>query len=179
MTDTPQTAPHTATGVVPVPDADDSRHGSVTRASDVEPNSWADIVNSIGYVLGVTYPVLAISTGARALYQLAGFKEGASTTAAVLSLVAALCYLAATIGFFRRRPWAWWVSVVALAFELTMVLVIGVVTTVNPDIFGDETVWSRFGVGYGFFPLIQPLLGLVWLLRPRTLVLYDVSLRRH
>ncbi|MCC7077004.1 MAG: hypothetical protein IT198_07760 [Acidimicrobiia bacterium] len=136
------------------------------------------MVNSIGYVLGVTYPVLAISTGARALYQLAGFKEGASTTAAALSLVAALCYLAATIGFFKRRPWAWWVSVVALAFELGMVLTVGLITTLNPGVFGDETVWSRFGAGYGFFPLIQPLLGLVWLLRPRTLVLYDVSWRR-
>lgn len=144
------------------------------RPDEVEPNSWADIANTIGYVLGVSYPVLALSTGVRAVYQLAGFKEGASTTAAVLSLVASICYLAASIGFFKRERWAWWLSVCALGFEMSMVLVIGTITTINPDIFGDETVWSRYGMGYGFFPLIQPLLGLIWLLRPMTLDSYGI-----
>lgn len=147
------------------------------RPDEVEPNSWADIANTIGYVLGVSYPVLALSTGVRAVYQLAGFKEGASTTAAVLSLVASSCYLAASIGFFKRERWAWWLSVCTLGFEMSMVLLIGSLTTINPDIFGDETVWSRYGMGYGFFPLIQPLLGLIWLLRPMTLDGYGIRRR--
>jgi hypothetical protein len=33
-------------------------------------------------------------------------------------------------------------------------------------------VWSYFGVGYGFLPLLLPIVGLVWLLRPTTQAAY-------
>jgi hypothetical protein len=33
--------------------------------------------------------------------------------------------------------------------------------------FPHETVWSLFGRGYGFIPLLLPILGLVWLYRRR------------
>jgi hypothetical protein len=33
--------------------------------------------------------------------------------------------------------------------------------------FPHETVWSLFGRGYGFVPLLLPILGLVWLYRRR------------
>jgi hypothetical protein len=29
----------------------------------------------------------------------------------------------------------------------------------------DETVWSSFGAGYGYVPLVLPVLGLLWLRR--------------
>jgi hypothetical protein len=32
-----------------------------------------------------------------------------------------------------------------------------------PSEFPDKTVWSHFGAGYGYFPLILPILGLLWL----------------
>ena len=32
-----------------------------------------------------------------------------------------------------------------------------------PSDFPDKTVWSHFGSGYGYFPLILPILGLLWL----------------
>ena len=31
-----------------------------------------------------------------------------------------------------------------------------------PDAFPDKTVWSHFGQGYGFVPLVLPVLGLLW-----------------
>jgi len=45
------------------------------------------------------------------------------------------------------------------------VLVVGVLTLVDAADFPDETVWSGFGRGYGYVPLVLPVLGLVWLWR--------------
>ena len=36
------------------------------------------------------------------------------------------------------------------------------------ELFNEATVWSHFGQGYGYIPLILPFLGLFWLLRHRT-----------
>jgi hypothetical protein len=52
------------------------------------------------------------------------------------------------------------------AVELAGVLIVGAASLVASDVFPDETVWSGFGRGYGFVPLVLPVLGLIWLLRP-------------
>ena len=41
---------------------------------------------------------------------------------------------------------------------------------VDPELFPDETVWSSYGAGYGWLPLVLPFVGLAWLwyTRPRT-----------
>jgi hypothetical protein len=41
------------------------------------------------------------------------------------------------------------------------VLVVGTVSLVLRDAFPDETVWSAYGIGYGFVPLVLPVLGLL------------------
>ena len=33
--------------------------------------------------------------------------------------------------------------------------------------FPDATVWSQYGLGYGFVPLVLPVVGLWWLRRTR------------
>ena len=130
-------------------------------------------IRRAGTILAISYPVLAISTGFRSVYQLF-LKEGVvSYTGPVLSAVAALCYLTATVGFAYRRRWAWWLSVLVLGFESLMTLVIGTLSLVNPELIG-STVWRLFGIDYGFFPLIQPLLGLAWLFHPETLQSYGI-----
>ena len=64
-----------------------------------------------GRVLGISYPVLAISTGARAFYQLF-LKEGVTDyLPPLLTAIAATVYLVATIGFTTRKKWAWRLSV--------------------------------------------------------------------
>ena len=90
-----------------------------------------------------------------------------------LSALAALCYIVATIGFAYRRKWTWWLSVGSLGFETFMTLLIGTWSFVNPDLIG-RTVWRHFGEDYGYFPLIQPLIGLVWLLWPITMEAYGI-----
>ena len=132
---------------------------------------WASWVSPIGYILAVTYPVLALSTGARALYQLFLRDDITYLWPPILSAVAALCYLTATVGFVYRRRWTWWLSFGALAFETTMTLLVGAWSFVDPPLIG-ATVWRHFGEDYGYFPLFQPLLGLIWLLWPPTLRAY-------
>jgi hypothetical protein len=126
-----------------------------------------------GIILAISYPVLAISTGARAIYQLL-FKTGVTDyLPPALSAVAAVCYLFAAIGFTYRRKWAWRLSVGLLGFEMLMVLVIGSLSFIYPEMIG-RTVWGRFGADYGYFPFFQPLLGLIWLFSLPVLRAYGI-----
>jgi hypothetical protein len=47
------------------------------------------------------------------------------------------------------------------------VLVVGALSVVRPEWFPDATVWSQFGQGYGYLPLLLPFVGLAWLVRTR------------
>ena len=49
----------------------------------------------------------------------------------------------------------------------------GGLSIIYPETIG-STVWRYFGIDYAFFPLIQPLIGLAWLLHPETLVAYGI-----
>lgn len=137
--------------------------------------SMSGFIQGAGMILAVSYPVLALSTGVRAVYQ--GFFKDEVTNylAVVLSGVAAVCYLLATIGFTYKRKWAWQLSVVVLVFETVMALAVGSLslTTVYADVIG-RTVWRSFGADYGYLPLIQPILGLLWLFHPQTLRVYGI-----
>ncbi len=131
-------------------------------------------LRATGFILGISYPVLAISTFFRAAYQLF-LKEGVTSyVGPALTAVAAACYLTATIGFFVRERWAWRLSVGVLTFETIMTFVVGTLSILYPEMIGG-TVWRYFGIDYGFFPLFQPLLGLAWLLHPATRAAYGIS----
>ena len=144
-----------------------------SQSGDVSANAVSGFIRASGVILAISYPVLALSAGVRSMYQLF-FKEGqVNELAAVLSGVAAICYLVASVGFIVRKRWAWQVSVIMLCFELVMVLLVGVLSLLMPDVIG-RTVWGRFGADYGYFPLIQPLLGLAWLLNRETRRVYGL-----
>jgi hypothetical protein len=150
------------------------------RTSDGEPAAAAPEMGRFaevsGKILAVSYPVLAISTGARGLYQLF-LKEGVTDTLPpLLTTIAAFLYLVAAVGFARRTRRAWAISVTALTLEMIGITVVGILSFTQPDLVG-ETAWRHFGADYGYFPFIQPLLGLIWLLHPNTLRAYRI--RRH
>ena len=114
-----------------------------------------------GRLLVAVYGVLAIAATARGLYQV-GTKLDEAPVAYVLSLAAGIVYVVATVALARdRRPTAW----VAVVFELVGVLTVGTLSVVDVGDFPDETVWSRFGAGYGYVPLVLPFVGLWWLRR--------------
>ena len=144
-----------------------------TQQSDVSENALSGFISAAGVILAISYPVLALSTGTRALYQLF-LKDGVTDLLPpLLSGVAAVCYLLATVGFVVRRRWAWRLSVSMLIFELAMVLLVGTLSYIVPDTIG-RTVWANFGADYGYFPLIQPILGLAWLFHRETRMAYEL-----
>ena len=53
----------------------------------------------------------------------------------------------------------------SITTELVGVLAVGALSYAVPAAFPDKTVWSHFGSGYGFVPLVLPVLGLWWLRR--------------
>lgn len=118
----------------------------------------------LGRVLVAVYAVFAVAATSRAAYQIATDFERAPV-AYVLSAVAAVVYLIAAFAFASTRLGAHRLALVACSFELVGVLVVGTVSLVRPDDFPDATVWSAYGRGYLFVPLVLPVLGLLWLRR--------------
>lgn len=129
--------------------------------------------NGSRFLIGF-YTLFAISAGVRASYQLVT-KWQHAPLAYSLSTLAALIYLVACIGLSRRSPTAWRTTVALCTFELLGVLLVGSVTLLYPNLFADETVWSVFGQGYGFVPLVLPIIGLYWLTRPATRRAYGIA----
>ena len=102
------------------------------------------------------------------MYQLST-KFSEAPIAYLLSAFSGLVYVLATIALIRagRRWWA--VAVTAVSVELIGVLVVGTLSILDSAAFPDETVWSGFGRGYGYVPLILPILGLLWLRKTRPI----------
>jgi hypothetical protein len=123
--------------------------------------------SGIGRVLVVVYGVLALAATGRSAYQIAT-KLDEAPLAYALSAVAAIVYIVATVALVARGRAAFRVAVAAIVFELIGVLAVGALSLVDPVLFPDDTVWSRFGQGYVFIPLVLPVLGLLWLRRVRN-----------
>jgi hypothetical protein len=114
----------------------------------------------IGRLLIAVYAVFAISSSARALYQLATKYEDAPL-AYSLSALAAVVYVVAT--FALAMPKLQRIALFTIAFELVGVISVGLLSYTNPELFAHPSVWSKFGQGYGYVPLVLPILGLIWL----------------
>jgi hypothetical protein len=107
------------------------------------------------------YGVFALAATGRSTLQLATQASEAPVPYA-LSAFAAVVYILATYALATGRRG---LALVAVGTELAGVLVVGVTSLVVPEDYPDATVWSQFGAGYGYVPLVLPLLGVWWLLR--------------
>jgi cytochrome bd-type quinol oxidase subunit 2 len=117
----------------------------------------------MGRVLTFLYGIFALSATARASVQITT-KFDQAPLAYLLSLLAGLIYIAATVGLAtgqRGRR----LALVCVSIELVGVIAVGIASLVVPEDFPHATVWSKFGQGYGFVPLVLPFLGLAYLLR--------------
>ncbi|MET0765703.1 MAG: hypothetical protein ABWY29_12620 [Blastococcus sp.] len=117
-----------------------------------------------GRALVAVYATFALAAGSRAAVQL-GTRFGEAPLAYLLSAFAAAVYLVAAVGLARRTPAGRRTALVAISVELVGVLAVGTLTVVDPSAFPDETVWSAYGQGYLFIPLVLPVLGLLVLRR--------------
>ena len=71
----------------------------------------------------------------------------------------------ATIGLARGDRASVRLATIALTVELAGVLVVGAWSLAQPAAFPEKTVWSHFGAGYGYVPLLLPVVGLWWIRR--------------
>ena len=117
-----------------------------------------------GIALVAVYALFALAATGRATLQIIeDFRK--APIAYLLSALAAVIYLVATVALARGDRTSARVARVAISIELVGVLVVGLVSYLVPSEFPDKTVWSHFGSGYGYVPLVLPVLGLLWLRR--------------
>lgn len=140
--------------------ADSSSAGTSTRPADAALNTGP------GRVLLFVYGVFALSASARAGVQIAT-NFGEAPLAYLLSALAGLVYIAATVGLAIGGTRGRRIALTACSFELVGVLVVGTLSIADAIAFPDDTVWSRYGSGYGYVPLILPFVGLWWIWRHR------------
>lgn len=115
-----------------------------------------------GRLLIAVYAVFALAATARSAVQIAT-KFADAPLAYVLSAVAAVFYIVATVCLARGSDTSRRVATISCAVELVGVLAVGTASVVAPSAFPDSTVWSVYGDGYGFVPVVLPILGLLWI----------------
>lgn len=116
-----------------------------------------------GRLLIAVYGVFALSATARASFQLiTKFEE--APLAYSLSAISALVYVVATLALAKGDRWRT-LAFMTVGFELVGVLSVGFLSLLVPELFAHPSVWSLFGAGYAFIPLVLPILGLIWLRR--------------
>jgi cytochrome bd-type quinol oxidase subunit 2 len=119
-----------------------------------------------GRVLVTVYGLFALAATARSAVQIAT-KFDEAPVAYLLSALAAVIYIVATVALARGDRTSRSVATAAITIELIGVLVVGLLSLLIPRGFPAASVWSGFGSGYGFIPLVLPLIGLWWLRRTR------------
>jgi len=120
-----------------------------------------------GRVLVALYATLALAATARAAVQLATrFDE--APLAYLLSALAGVIYIVATITLARGTHTSRRIALIAIIIELVGVVSVGTLSGLYPEAFPRATVWSAYGIGYGFVPLILPIVGLAWLWHTRA-----------
>jgi hypothetical protein len=118
----------------------------------------------IGSVVIAIYAIFSLSATVRALYQLTR-KFDEAPLAYSLSLLAGLIYIVATYALITRK---YGLAKQTLYFELFGVALVGLLSLLIPELFAHPSVWSYFGMGYGFIPLVLPIFGLWWLRRSKN-----------
>ncbi len=147
--------------VDPNPAPHPAASGAGAGAGDARPAG-----RGFGIVLVALYALFALAATGRASYQLIS-EFSKAPVAYLLSALAAVIYLVATVALARDDRTSLRVAQAAISVELVGVLLVGLLSYLAPADFPDKTVWSHFGSGYGYVPLVLPVLGLLWLRRTR------------
>ena len=136
----------------------------MTQVGTESPNALAV---GWGRALVFAYGVFAVAATGRSTLQISTDYDKAPV-AYSLSLLAAIVYLVATTALLLGGRTGWRLAVLAVSVELIGVLSVGALSYAATDLFPDKTVWSHFGQGYGFLPLVLPFAGLAWLRHTRS-----------
>ena len=119
-----------------------------------------------GRTLIVFYFIMTIAALARSVYEIVAHFDRAPL-AYVLSLVAGVVYLVATVALVTPGRRAFRTAFTAISFELAGVVLVGTLSSVDLGLFpfADDrsTVWAYYGLEYLLIPLALPVLGLLFL----------------
>jgi hypothetical protein len=118
--------------------------------------------HGFGRVLVAVYGLFALSATGRSVVQITT-KFHEAPLAYLLSAFAAVVYIVATVSLARGDAKSRRVATIAISIELVGVLTVGAVSEIFGHDFPQATVWTGFGSGYGFVPLVLPFVGLWWL----------------
>ncbi|MEU2868036.1 hypothetical protein ABZ769_02375 [Streptomyces olivoreticuli] len=136
----------------------------MTRTSEPPAKAAFDLGQGPGRLLVWLYGVFTVAAASRSIVQMI-LDFGRAPLAYVLSAVAAVVYAFITYSLVRGGPAARKAALVCCGAELAGVLVVGTWTLVAPSAFPDATVWSDYGMGYLFIPVILPVTAMMWLRR--------------
>lgn len=114
-------------------------------------------------ILIVVYAILALAAAGRSSVELTQ-KFAEAPLPYSISAVSAVIYVVITVALWRR-----WhtVALVGSAVELLGVLTVGMLTSFEPSWWPEHTVWTGFGSGYGWVPVLLPIVALYFLIRGR------------
>ncbi|MEU1408745.1 hypothetical protein ABZ471_41840 [Streptomyces sp. NPDC005728] len=129
----------------------------------------ARLISGPGLLLVWFYGVMVVGAVSRSAYQIATELDRAPL-AYSLSAVAGLVYGFITYTLVRGGETARRAALFCCAAELAGVLIVGTWTLVDRSAFPDATVWSDYGMGYVFIPVLLPLSALYWLRKARNTV---------
>jgi hypothetical protein len=138
----------------------------VTVTSSEQPDTATTgkrrLIGGPGMLLVWLYGVMVVGAVSRSAVQIST-DFGRAPLAYSLSAVAGLVYGFITYSLVRGGDTARRAAFVCCALELAGVLVVGAWTLADPSAFPDATVWSDFGMGYLFIPVLLPLTAMYWL----------------
>ncbi|WP_399922919.1 hypothetical protein [Streptomyces kanamyceticus] len=124
------------------------------------------LITGPGILLLWLYGVMVVGAVSRSAVQISTDFDKAPL-AYSLSALAGLVYGFITYSLVRGGDTARKAALVCCAAELVGVLAVGTWTLAEPSAFPDATVWSDFGMGYLFIPVILPVTAIFWLARAR------------
>ena len=120
----------------------------------------------ISTLIVALYGVLAFAATGRASYELIA-KFDKAPLAYSLSALSAVIYIVATVALAKNTRASKRLASITITFELIGVLVVGTLS-IFTSVFPASTVWSWYGISYGWFPLILPIVGLIWLRKQKA-----------
>lgn len=140
--------------------------GAGADTADERPAGRTRLVQGPGLLLVWLYGVMSVGAVSRTAFEIST-KFDRAPLAYTLSGIAAVVYVFITYTLVRGGETARKAALVCCAAELVGVLTVGTWTVVDPSAFPEATVWSGFGWGYVFIPVLLPVTGVLWLRRSR------------
>ncbi|MGW7080876.1 hypothetical protein ACWGH2_31435 [Streptomyces sp. NPDC054871] len=139
---------------------------TVTEPDEQKAPARQRLIGGPGILLVWLYGVMVVGAVSRSAVQISTDFHKAPL-AYTLSALAGLVYGFITYSLVRGGEKARRAALVCCAAELVGVLAVGTWTLIEPSAFPDATVWSDFGMGYLFIPVILPLTAIFWLNKAR------------